>query len=577
MRRNNDPSSMRFASFFLSVCAFGVCVATAPAAPQLYSIGDPTGKEQQYLEFINRARANPAAEGARLAASTDPDVVAAIAGFGVDLALFRSQMNTLPALPPLAFNDKLLAAARAHTQDMFAHAYQDHTGTDGSSTSDRISAQGYDWSAYGENIFSYSKSVIYGHAAFEIDWGGTPATGGMQSPPGHRENIHGAFFREIGIGVVMGTNGEVGPQLVTQDFAAPLLVAQPLLTGVVYNDANGSGFYDPGEGVGGVTISVAGASYYAISAASGGYAVPVPNDGTYNVTFSGGGEPDVEKVVVVQGGQNVKLDNVRAAALPITPRLVNISTRLRVGTDEDVMIGGFIVTGSAPKKVIIRSVGPSLTTGGAPIVGALADPTLDLYDGAGNLLASNDNWQTNRNADEIIASTVAPANPSEPAILTTLPANGSAYTAIVRGANNTTGIALVEIYDLDAAGSAQLANISTRGRVETGDNVMIGGFIIAGEGSAKVIVRAIGPSLGEIPGRLADPTLELVNSNGESLGANDNWRSDQESEILATQIAPANDAEAALVRTLAPGAYTAIVRGVQNSSGVAVVEAYHLP
>ncbi|MEO6871131.1 MAG: CAP domain-containing protein [Chthoniobacterales bacterium] len=561
-------SSARFSLTALVLNALLTAVASAQEAPRLYSIGNPTGEEQQYLELINRARANPAAEGARLAASTDPDVLDAIAGFGVDLALFQAQMK---ALPPLAFNGDLLAAARAHTQDMFAHAYQDHIGTDGSSTSDRISAQGYDWSADGENIFSYSKSVIYGHAAFEIDWGGTPASGGMQVPSGHRNNIHSTFFREIGVGVIDGTNGVVGPQIVTQDFAAPLLIAPPLLTGVVYSDVNGNGFYDPSEGVGGVTISVAGASYYAISAASGGYAVPLPNDDTYNVTFAGGGQPDVEKVAVVAGGQNVKLDDVRAAVLPSTPRLVNISTRMQVGTGDNALIGGFILTGSASEKVIIRGIGPSLT-----INGALQNPTLDLYDGAGRLMASNDNWQTNSNAQEIIASTVAPTNPKEPAILTTLPANGSAYTAIVRGANDTTGIGLVEVYDLDAAGAAQLANISTRGLVETGDNVMIGGFIVAGKEAANVIVRAIGPSLG-VAGELADPTLELVNGNGVSLGANDNWRSDQESEILATQVAPTRDAEAALVRTLAPGAYTAIVRGAQNSSGIAIVEAYNLP
>lgn len=567
------PSTGPALSSLSALVLSSLLAAAAPAqeAPELYSIGNPTGAEQQYLELINRARANPAAEGARLAASTDPEIVAAIAGFGVDLALFEAQMKALPALPPLAFNEKLLAAARAHSQDMLAHAYQDHIGTDGSSTSDRISASGYDWSAYGENIFSYARSVSYGHAAFEIDWGGTPASGGMQVPPGHRDNIHSPLFREIGVGVIDGTNGEVGPQIVTQDFAAPLLVAQPLLTGVVYADANGNGFYDPGEGVGGVTISVAGASSYAISAASGGYAVPLPNDGTYGVTFSGGGEPEVENVVVVASGQNVKLDDVRAAVLPSAPRLLNISTRMQVGTGDNVLIGGFIVTGNAPKKIIVRGLGPSLA-----LEGGLQDPTLDLYDSAGHLLASNDNWETNSNADQIVASTVAPTNPKEPAILTTLPANGSAYTAIVRGANATTGIGLVEVYDLDAAGDAQLANISTRGRVETGDNVMIGGFIVAGKEAANVIVRALGPSLGMV-GNWPIQRSSSWTAMGTSLGMNDNWRSDQESEILATQVAPTRDAEAALVRTLTPGAYTAIVRGAQNSSGVAVVEAYNLP
>ena len=250
-------------------------------------------------------------------------------------------------------------------------------------------------------------------------------------------------------------------------------------------------------------------------------------------------------------------------------QLGNISTRLQVETGENVLIGGFIVTGTQAKRVIVRAIGPSLTAAGVP--DALANPTLELHGPSGLLIASNDDWMDAPNRQEIIDSTVAPTNNLESAILMTLPANNSAYTAIVRGVNDGTGVGLVEAYDLDRTVDSKLANISTRGLVQTGDNVMIGGFIVVGQTSQRVVVRAIGPSL-PVPGKLADPTLELHDGNGALLQSNDNWRSDQETEIIATGIPPTNDLESAIVRTLAPGSYTAIVRGVNGSSGIALVE-----
>jgi hypothetical protein len=163
----------------------------------------------------------------------------------------------------------------------------------------------------------------------------------------------------------------------------------------------------------------------------------------------------------------------------------------------------------------------------------------------------------------------------ESAIVATLAANSTGYTAIVRGVNNTTGVGLVEVFDLDNTVDSKLANISTRGLVQTGDDVMIGGFIVLGADAQKVIVRAIGPSL-PVVGKLADPTLELHDANGALLVSNDNWRDTQEAEIIATTIPPTNDAESAIVRTLAPAAYTAIVRGVNGTTGVALVEVYAL-
>ena len=231
----------------------------------------------------------------------------------------------------------------------------------------------------------------------------------------------------------------------------------------------------------------------------------------------------------------------------------------------------------------MRAIGPSLNVNGVPVPvgGTLENPTLDL-NGPGGLIASNDDWRSTQEA-EIIASGVPPTNDLESAIVATLPAN-AAYTAVMRGVNNTTGIGLVEAYDLDRAVDSQLANISTRGLVQTGDDVMIGGIIALGAGSQKVIVRAIGPSLANavppVAGALADPTLELYDGNGTLLLMNDNWRDTQEAEIIASGVPPTDDMESAIVATLPSSdtgvGYTAIVRGANGTTGVALVEFYAL-
>ena len=249
-----------------------------------------------------------------------------------------------------------------------------------------------------------------------------------------------------------------------------------------------------------------------------------------------------------------------AQATTSPSQLLNISTRLRVLTGDSALIGGFIVTGTDAKKVIIRGLGPSLTSQGVP--GALQDPTLELHDSSGSTIFSNDNWKDTQQA-EIQATGIAPSNDLESAIVATLPANNSAYTAILRGKDNTTGIGLVEVYDLAQSANSKLANISTRGFVDTGDNAMIGGLIIGGGGGgdSKVIVRAIGPSLTQsgVANALADPTLELHDGSGATIASNDNWKDTQQAEIEATTIPPSNDLESAIVRTLPPGNYTAIV------------------
>jgi hypothetical protein len=248
--------------------------------------------------------------------------------------------------------------------------------------------------------------------------------------------------------------------------------------------------------------------------------------------------------------------------------LANISTRVRVGTGDNAMIGGFIITGTEPKTVVVRGIGPSLA-----MAGALADPVIEIYSGDGVLRGTNDNWNAAATRQEIIDSGLAPSNNLESALWGVI--NPGAYTVVVRGKNDGTGIGLFEVYDVDPSADSKLANISTRGFAETGDNIMIGGFIIRGVDSEKVIIRALGPSL-QLPGALANPTLELHDGNGALIVANDDWRSDQEAEIIATTIPPSNDLESAIVRTLVPGDYTAIVRGVNNTTGLALVEVYAL-
>jgi hypothetical protein len=242
-----------------------------------------------------------------------------------------------------------------------------------------------------------------------------------------------------------------------------------------------------------------------------------------------------------------------------------------VETGDNVLIGGFIITGTQPKKIIVRAIGPSLSSF---FPGALANPILELRSSSGYLISSNDNWRSDQEA-AIVATGIPPGNDLESAIVATLPANNSAYTAIVRGVNSGTGIGVVEVYDLDRTVDSKLANISTRGFAQTGDNVLIGGLIVLGQKPLRVIVRGIGPSL-PVAGALGDPTLELHDSNGTVIASNDDWRSDQEAEIIATGIPPPNNLESAIVRDLAPGSYTAILRGVNNTTGVALVEAYGL-
>ena len=259
---------------------------------------------------------------------------------------------------------------------------------------------------------------------------------------------------------------------------------------------------------------------------------------------------------------------------PDTPgRLINISTRMHVGTGNEVLIGGFIIQGDVFKTVILRAIGPSLSNSG--LTGALQDPQMELYDSTGALLESNDDWQQSVDSGEIISTGLAPADPREAAIVVRLaPGN---YTTIISGVNNTTGIGLVESYTLDTNAS-HAANISTRGRVGVGNEVLIGGFIVGGHTTKRIVVRAIGPSLGGSGlSVLADPMVELHGSDGQLIALNDDWANGSEQgEITATGLHPANARESALIATIPSGNYTAIVQGVNGGAGIGLVEIYDL-
>jgi len=273
----------------------------------------------------------------------------------------------------------------------------------------------------------------------------------------------------------------------------------------------------------------------------------------------------------------VTANGIRTSVDPSIPppkaaQPLNISTRMKVLAGDNALIAGFIVTGpnGSTKKVLIRGIGPSLANFGVP--GTLSDPLLELHK-PDNSTVTNDNWQQGDTSQ--IPNGFAPGDARESVIVATLaPGN---YSAVLKGAHGETGIGLAEVYDLDSSSAAQLANISTRGFVNTGDNVMIGGFIIGGSEPTKVLIRAIGPSLAAfgVQGALPATTLELHDANGAVI-SNEGWRNTQEADIKATTIPPSNDKEAAILVTLVPGNYTAVVRGKNNMTGIGLVEAYNL-
>ncbi len=308
-----------------------------------------------------------------------------------------------------------------------------------------------------------------------------------------------------------------------------------------------------------------------------------PQAGTISGTYSAGARQipnaGVEPRGSFVGTVTLVAQNSRGVAtlpltflLPSLDRLLNVSARALVQPGDDTLIGGFIISGTQSRKVLIRGLGPSLTANSQPVPGRLTDPVLQLYH-ENTLMATNDNWRDTQES-EIAATMIPPNDNNEAAILATLPPG--AYTAILRGRFDETGIGLVEVYDLDSGSDSKLANVSARAEINSGDFVVIAGFILGMPDRAQVLLRGLGPSLAssQVPNPIPDPMLELRNANGALLYANDNWKDTQQAEIEATMIPPSNDNESAILIMLPPGAYTAIVRDRNDIVGNGLVEIY---
>jgi uncharacterized protein YkwD len=587
------------------VFLLAVTAASRVISQTQYSIGNPTNEQQYMLELINRARADGGAEATRLQGWTNNGSPVFSGGLQEGPPSINGQSFTIAnTAQPLSWNTLLNNCAQARAQflndnDQFFTGTNPHT-FGGTTPEQRINAAGYSMNLATEyNGPTTSGGFFPGpeNVAENESIGSGPFTGARlittilqqhndlftdTTVPGrgHRMSMMLTYWREIGIGVSAGTDngqGNTWDSLYTVQNFGKIANSTPFITGVVYHDTNGNGFYDPGEGIGGVRIDVAGSNFFAVSSSSGGYSVPVPGNGSFNVTFSGGGQPTTQRTVTVANSLNAKSDYVTAGA-GVPAVLANISTRLRMQSSSDVLIGGMIAQGTAGKKVIIRAIGPTLTDFGLP--GALQDPTLEVFQG-NTSVATNDDWRNSPQQAEIQNSGLAPGKDAESAIIVTLSPNQN-YTAVVRGKNGQFGLAVVDAFDLDQAAASKLANISTRGFVGVDDNVMIAGVIVgpASGGNMSVLVRALGPTLTNfgVAGALPNPMVDLVNANGMVLRSNDDWKSDasQMALIQAANLAPQFDAEAALVHMVAPGAYTAVVRGSGRTTGVALVEAYNI-
>jgi hypothetical protein len=292
-------------------------------------------------------------------------------------------------------------------------------------------------------------------------------------------------------------------------------------------------------------------------------------------------ESDIDTVQPddIAGAQSIYSSGPAYQSSMNAPVLQNISTRGLIGTGDNVLIGGFIIQGSQPATVILRGIGFSLSSLG--ITNALADPVITVYDSNNQVVATNDDWFTSSDGQTIASYHLDPANSIESALYLTL--NPGAYTAVIMGYSDastpaSTGVGLFELYDLHTTGG-RAGNVSTRGQVQTGANVLIGGFIIGGNQSKQVIVRALGPSLAKsgVANSLSDPTLELHDGNGATLQANNDWQQGPDAATISNRgFAPSDPRDSALLATLNPGNYTAVVQGVSGATGVGLVEVYDL-
>lgn len=425
-------------------------------------------------------------------------------------------------------------------------------------------------------------------------------------------------FGNFSVGMAINASGEVTGWSVTNSFEThAFLYSGGLMTDLGTlggSESRGSAINDAGQVVGWSYLPgdsaahaflVSGGPMLDLGTASGAtnsYAVGINASGTIigNLTasdggpfvgFAGSGLVNLNSYIdtflqalsdtrgINDAGQILAFgstDNFVEETFLLTPRhpFGNTSTRLEIGTLDNVLIAGFIVQGplGSTKKMLVRGIGPSLA--GFGVANSLADPVLELRDASGGLIATNGNWKNTQEA-EIMATQLAPTEDRESAIVQTLPTG--AYTAIVSGVGGGTGVGLAEVYDLDQVSTASAVNASARGLVGVGDDVMIGGVIITEPDPVIAVVRAIGPSLGDlgVAGALQDPMLELHDANG-NVTSNDNWRDISEDELIRYQLAPTDDRESAIATYLAPGAYTAIVRGKNNTTGVALMEFYQV-
>lgn len=335
-------------SAFKALVLLPVCVLatlSASAAPTTFYLQpQPSNQEQYMLELINRARANPAAEGEMLANVTDPDILHAYSQYAVDTNKLKSDFAGYKAQQPLAFNSKLMMTTYSQSTDQATNGFQSHNGSNGLTFADRMGIIGYQDRLCGENADAYAKGVYYAHVNLNADWGVYDL--------GHRMNIMSSYakyqpFKEVGISIVPTNIAGFGPLVVTQDFSTPNDPNVGYVVGVVYNDLNGNGAYDEGEGLSGVTVTPDGGSYYTTTSASGGYVLPLPTDvsGSLKVSVSGGslGAARV-KTLDYTVGTNVKLDFTTSDAVDNSVNQVSIKTVNKIAASDGSRVGVVTVT-----------------------------------------------------------------------------------------------------------------------------------------------------------------------------------------------------------------------------------------
>ena len=488
---------------------------------------------------------------------------------------------------------------------------------------------------YGANYAELSQANLYASYIGAREWMLTQLMadpGSWSPPPGFLSqgdtlpifpNFSLGHTRMVGIDVAPGLQGnqvltlfKASSEFLTQSDLPYGNVNTVFITGVAYQDANANGHYDPGEGINAVTVMPDKGDWYAVTSASGGFAIPVlANSGTYTLTASGG-PINAATATVTVGSDSVKVDWILPAAVSALPnqvpvpasdgttQLVGLSTRGLVQNADNVLIGGFVIAGPAgsQKKLLIRGVGPSLQTAGFPAAECIPATALQLFDNQGNVLAANSGWTTSPDGGAAAAAAAAQVGDfpltnwagggGDSALVVTL-APG-AYTVVVApgpgapAAFQTGHVGLVEVYDVSLTDGGRLVNISTRGLVGTGDSQMIVGCTVAGTGHKRLLIRGVGPALAQfgLGSTLPNPVLSLFNGQGNPIAANDDWsNSAQTNQIQALAAAagaftlPAASVDASLLTLAGPGNYTAVVGAAPNSglTGIALVELYETP